>query len=1044
MERKKVKHIIKFRWVYLIAWLILAVGLMVTAPNMQNLVSEKGQITLPADSDNVMANALIEQMKGEGESGSSTVIVMSQQSPFTDKQYKQMKSIIEQLKADKSLSVQSITTHFETADLKEQMVSADETAVLLLLDINTENKDLTQLRKKINSIIKQYDFNAYITGGWVITEDMLQSSQDGLKKTEAITVVFIMIILFFVFRSLAAPFVPLLAVGISYSVSQSIVAFLVDLWDFPLSTFTQIFLVAILFGIGTDYCILIISRFKEELGKLETKEAAIIATYKSSGKTVIVAGIAVLVGFISIGFSQFSLYRSAVAVAVGVAVMLVAIYTFVPFFLYTLGKGMFWPSKKNIGHSHSSLWDKLGTFSLTKPLRALLVLAIIIVPILLGAKGLISYNSIDEIGDKYDSVKGFNVISEEFGPGESLPATVVVKSDKPFNTPEGLAVIEQATRALIALNEVDKVRSATRPLGELMEQFLVADQVQILEDGLNDGNAGLNEIKDGLHQASSALQENAPQLEEATNGATKLVSGTDQLKAGLKELKDGLTQINTGLEQGTMGAGELSSALTKLQASAKQLSDSSKQLQSVYGQVELGLQKAQGGYEAVGTQLNALSTNLSSVQQGINTLAQSYPQLQTDTTYQTIVATMKQLTAGASQLDSSVAQLNAGLKEATSGLIQANGGLAQASGGLEQFSNAMPEVVTGMEQLQLALQQLSSGQTTAVTRLPEFDKGLDQLKSGQKALKDGFISLEQQLSALTEGLDQSVEGLGQVTDGISTANAYLQGLTEAPDKQLTGWYIPQESIDSPEFKQVLDNYMSDDYYLTTFDVILTENPYSIDAIMAIPNVKQAVVDTFESSNYATDDIHVAGESSSNYNLKQLGDSDYKRTVVFVLVGILIVLIILFRSIIMPVYIVASLLITYFTSLALTELIFVNLLGAAEGVSWTVPFFGFVLLMALGVDYSIFLMDRFKENSQLSPKEAIHEAMKSMGNVILSAAVILGGTFAAMIPSGMMSLMQIASLVLGGLFLYAFFMLPLFIPVMVRLFGKFNWWPFMKK
>lgn len=1038
------KHIVKFRWVYLIAWFVLAVGLMITAPNMQNLVSEKGQITLPNDTDYMMANALINEMKGDVQTGESTVVVMSQASAFTEVQYKQMQSIIEQLKADESLGVQSITTHFETEDLKEQMVSADETAVLLLLDLNIEDKDLTELREKINSIIKQYDFDAYLTGGWVITEDMLQSSQEGLKKTEVITVVFILIILFFVFKSLAAPFVPLLAVGMSYLVSQSIVAFLVDLWNFPLSTFTQIFLVAILFGIGTDYCILIISRFKEELGNLGDKEAAIIATYKSSGKTVIVAGIAVLVGFISIGFSQFSLYRSAVAVAIGVAVMLVVIYTFVPFFLYTLGKGMFWPSKKSLGHSHSRLWDKLGAFSLSKPVRALLVLAVIIVPIMLGAKGLISYNSIDEVGEKYDSVKGFNVISEEFGPGESLPTTVVVKSNKPFNTPEGLAVIEQATRALTELDEVAKVRSATRPLGEIMEEFLVADQVEILEAGLNDGNEGLKEIKNGLQQASTALQENAPQLEDATAGATKLVSGTEQLKTGLKELTEGLKQINVGLEQGTMGANDLTDALTKLQTSAKQLADSSKQLESVYGQVESGLQKAQGGYEAVGTQLNALASNMNTVQQGINALAQSYPELKNDTTYQTIVATMTQLTAGASQLDSTVTQLNAGLKEATTGLTQANSGLAQASGGLQQFSSAMPEVVTGMEQLKQALQQLSAGQTTAVSKLPEFDKGLTQLKDGQKALKDGFTSLEQQLATLTNGLDKSVDGLDQVTDGISSANAYLQGLTDAPDKQLSGWYIPQESIDSPEFKQVLDNYMSEDYYITTFDVISAENPYSIDAIMSIADIRQAVVNTFNASNYATDDIHITGESSSNYNLKQLGDSDYDRTVVFVLVGILIVLIILFRSIIIPIYIVASLLITYYTSLDLTELIFVNLLGVAEGVSWTVPFFGFVLLMALGVDYSIFLMDRFKENSDMNPKEAIHEAMKSMGNVILSAAVILGGTFAAMIPSGMMSLMQIASLVLGGLFLYAFFMLPLFIPVMVRLFGRFNWWPFMKK
>jgi putative drug exporter of the RND superfamily len=100
-----------------------------------------------------------------------------------------------------------------------------------------------------------------------------------------------------------------------------------------------------------------------------------------------------------------------------------------------------------------------------------------------------------------------------------------------------------------------------------------------------------------------------------------------------------------------------------------------------------------------------------------------------------------------------------------------------------------------------------------------------------------------------------------------------------------------------------------------------------------------------------------------------------------------------------------------------------------------------MLMALGIDYSIFLMDRFNEYKEVPVKEALIHSMKNMGTVVISAAIILGGTFGAMLPSGVLSLLQIATVVLTGLFLYAFIVLPLFIPVMVRLFGKNNWWPF---
>src|SRR5947199_1893905 len=152
----------------------------------------------------------------------------------------------------------------------------------------------------------------------MIDGDLVTNSQEGLKKTEGITVVFILAVLLLVFRSVVAPLIPLVTVGISYLSAQSIVAILVDKVNFPLSTFTQIFLVAILFGIGTDYCILLLSRFKEEMAEKETVYEAIIETYRTAGKTVIFSGMAVMIGFASIGLSTFKLYQSAAAVAIGV------------------------------------------------------------------------------------------------------------------------------------------------------------------------------------------------------------------------------------------------------------------------------------------------------------------------------------------------------------------------------------------------------------------------------------------------------------------------------------------------------------------------------------------------------------------------------------------------------------------------------------------------------------------------------------------------------------------------------------------------------
>ena len=136
--------------------------------------------------------------------------------------------------------------------------------------------------------------------------------------------------LLIVFRSVIAPFIPLITVGVTYLTSQSIVSILVDTFDFPISTYTQIFLVAILFGIGTDYCILLLSRFKEEMMLRESIWESVVETYKQAGRTVFFSGVAVMIGFAAIGFSKFVLYQSASAVAVGVAILLLALFTIVP------------------------------------------------------------------------------------------------------------------------------------------------------------------------------------------------------------------------------------------------------------------------------------------------------------------------------------------------------------------------------------------------------------------------------------------------------------------------------------------------------------------------------------------------------------------------------------------------------------------------------------------------------------------------------------------------------------------------------------------
>lgn len=1050
------QKIVKLRWWVLALWIAAVVVLLMAAPSMTELVREKGQITVPEGYSSTYADELLRDWNvttGDTEAGGASgetssnqataVLVFHNPEGLTKEDELEIVQGIEALeKQSDAIGITDLVTHLDMPELEEQLVSADGKTVLAMVTIESKGRVAAEMSESLYAPLKDLHVEHYYTGDWIINEDVITSSEEGLRRTEVITVVFILTILFVVFRSAIAPFIPLISVGISYLAAQSVVAFLAEYANFPLSNFTQIFMVAVMFGIGTDYCILLISRFREELAQTGDNVQAVLNTYRTAGKTVLVAGLAVLVGFTAIGFSTFVLYRSAVAVAVGVAVLLLALITLVPFFMAAFGKAIFWPIRGTLTHKPSRLWESIGSFSLRRPFGALLLLAVLIVPFLIAYQGSVSFNSLDEIGSRYDSVKGFEVIAESFGPGDTLPTTVVVKADQAFDNQEGLAAIERVSRELTKLDGVKMVRSATRPTGEPLQDFQVADQLELLSSGLEEGIAGLDQLEQGLAVASSSIAGNAPQLQEAAAGADELVRGTSELRAGVQQLGEAIAAIEAGLVSGKAGAAELEQGMRQAEASARQLAQSVEALVASYQQLESGLGELQAGYAAIAESQKTLSEQLTRLSQGFAVLADRYPDLQEDDVFLTMQAGLPQLEQGAAALARGLQELNTQLATAGSGLQEANAGLTQLGGGQTALAQGLLELAEGMAELRVGIEQAASGQGQIAGQVPQFTNGFNELIAGQQAFGSGFAELEEQLEELVSGLDEGVSGLRQVSEGLAQAQSFLDELS-AMDGETGGWYVPEEAFEMSEFQSALDVYMSADRRTTKLEVVLNGNPYATESIDQIDSFDAAVGRGLNGTAYAQAEMAIGGVTSMNHDLRTISSEDYTRTAILMLIGIALILIVLFRSLVMPIYLMLSLIVTYFTSMAITEVIFVRLAGY-DGLTWAVPFFAFVMLMALGVDYSIFLMDRFKEYRDLPPQEGILEAMRHMGTVIISAAVILGGTFAAMLPSGVLSLLQIATVVICGLFLYAMFMLPLFIPVMVRWFGEANWWPFMQK
>jgi putative drug exporter of the RND superfamily len=1037
-----VSAILKAKWFILAAWMVVITALFMVAPNMEALVREKGQITVPEGYSSTIAEKILIDVQSSENSGShlQTALVFHSEKKLTKADITTAEKAVHELEKNKAkLGISEILTHFDQAQLKDQLVSKDGKTILVSLKVNVNDREAKEISDDLYQAIDKVKLDHYYTGNWVISDDLVTNSQEGLKKTEGITVGFILIVLLLVFRSAIAPIIPLVTVGFSYLAAQSIVSLLVDKVNFPLSTFTQIFLVAVLFGIGTDYCILLLSRFKEEMAKNDSVTESIVETYRTAGKTVFFSGVAVMIGFASIGFSTFKLYQSAAAVAVGVAILLIALVTVVPFFMAVLGKKLFWPSKGKLEHSESKFWGLAGRFALARPLIAFIIVGIISVPFLFTYKDQLSFNSLEEISDDFPSIKGFNIISESFGPGESMPTQIVIKNDDQMNTSDYIAITEKMSQELEKVNDVDTVRSVTRPTGEPIDDLYLSKQVASLGDGLGQGNDGIKKISYGLEEAGSQMAANQPKMQSATAGISELINGTNKLKTGMGDIQGGLTEIEKGLKAGSAGSTQIKEGLAQIKTKSAEVLAGSKQLLAGYQRASAGLATLQGQYEDVAIRLDTLNKTLTATNQYFTNLEKQYSDIGENQNYQAIKMTVQGSQTATKELAGGLQQLNTGLKGAQTGIQFANSKFAEITDGQKALITGMEGLLKGISDLETGLDKMALGQGKVIDGLPQFTGGLSGINDGQKQLLTGFQDMGGQITQLSEGLTQSSDGLNKVSDGLNSAQDYL---SEVSKQKQTGFYIPQDVLDSKDFEQALNAYMSNDRKVMTIDVIFNKNPYSNEAINRVPEIKQAVKRVIKDTKLENAKVAVGGVSSMHNDLDTISKADYSRTVVLMLVGISIILIILLRSLIMPLYLIGSLVLTYYTSMAISEKIFVNLLGYS-GISWAVPFFAFVILVALGIDYSIFLMDRFNEYRNLPVEKAILISMKKMGTVIISAAIILGGTFAAMMPSGVLSLLEIATILLIGLALYSLVVLPLFVPVMVKTFGEANWWPFRK-
>jgi putative drug exporter of the RND superfamily len=375
-------------------------------------------------------------------------------------------------------------------------------------------------------------------------------------------------------------------------------------------------------------------------------------------------------------------------------------------------------------------------------------------------------------------------------------------------------------------------------------------------------------------------------------------------------------------------------------------------------------------------------------------------------------------------LTAALDELAGGLDDAVAGLDELDQALGELGGGLEAFDRGLAELAAGLDQLGAALEQLETGLVEAANGAREFEAGVAEMRAG---VDDELLPGVRELA---EGLEEGAEEVDE-----SPLEFLLPGYGPTPFLVTPGLLEVE-----PDIRDELDFFVAGNSSRTRVFIGTEAASYTDAAMATVDDIVTVIAMSLNDSPLEDALVLPTGPTAFVAEMDEVASADFRLIIVAVLIGIFVVLALLLRSLVAPLYMTASVVLSFLVALGLVTAAFQGVLGH-DGIAWYLPPFLFVLLVALGIDYSIFLMSRVREEAGRRPTvPAVAFGLRSTGHVITSAGLILAGTFGALMTAPMPPLAQLGFAVSTGVLIDTFVVRSFIVPAIAVLRGRWNWGP----
>jgi putative drug exporter of the RND superfamily len=436
------------KWLVPLVWIALAVVLTPLGSKLTDETSDETESFLPESAESTEVTRLLNTRFRSGQTVNG-LIVYRRAGGLTEADRRKIRSDARRTQAQLPLVGRPAVPSERGPN--RRLVSPNGELAYSVLTFRDDYDELGDWGKELREITGDGGggLEVFVTGDAGYSADFEEIFGSLDASLLAATVLLVLVLLGAIYRSPLIAVTPLVVVFLAYSVAQGLIYLYAKSGATVSSNATQI-LVVLMFGVGTDYCLLLLSRYREELRRHEDKHEAMARAVRRAGPVILASGLTVALSMLVLLVADTrSISSLGPVAAIGVGSLLLAGLTLLPALLTIGGRRAFWPRRRSVAYSpeaveeqHRGMWRLLGDRVLHRPAAAL---AFTVAVFGVGALGLLAYkedySTTNFFKKRTESIDGFRELERAFPAGTTNPTTALVeRPDGPIRESDVVAV----------------------------------------------------------------------------------------------------------------------------------------------------------------------------------------------------------------------------------------------------------------------------------------------------------------------------------------------------------------------------------------------------------------------------------------------------------------------------------------------------------------------------------------------------------------------------------------------------------------------------